>query len=202
MICYDIPELESYEAKHFTLYNSIQLFIMLIGKTSILWIIYELHLPVPFPQDSDQLPSTSTHDQPAVDSIDDLQILKNFDLTLEYGPCTGKLQYYKLWIYANLWFNYHFIFIFFISNVLFSTSHTHKKKMTKRKKKRSKISFTVSINFYCRNYTIRTMGKSSKTWFKSPWWSQGHSSKTQRWRIPDVVRFVETQSYLSKKWEL
>lgn len=101
MICYDIPELESYEAKHFTLYNSIQLFIMLIGKTSILWIIYELHLPVPFPQDSDQLPSTSTHDQPAVDSIDDLQILKNFDLTLEYGPCTGKLQYYKLWIYAN-----------------------------------------------------------------------------------------------------
>lgn len=40
-------------------------------------------------KDSDQLPSTSTHDQAAVDSIDDLQILKNFDLTLEYGPCTG-----------------------------------------------------------------------------------------------------------------
>lgn len=40
-------------------------------------------------KDSDQLPSTSTHDQAAVDSIDDLQILKNFDLTLEFGPCTG-----------------------------------------------------------------------------------------------------------------
>lgn len=40
-------------------------------------------------KDSDQLPSTSTYDQAAVDSIDDLQILKNFDLTLEFGPCTG-----------------------------------------------------------------------------------------------------------------
>lgn len=95
-------------------YNSIQLFIMLIGKTSILWIIYELHLPVPFPQDSDQLPSTSTHDQPAVDSIDDLQILKNFDLTLEYGPCTGKLQYYKLWfMQTNDLITILFLFFYF-----------------------------------------------------------------------------------------
>lgn len=91
------------------------------------------------------------------------------------------------------------LFLFFLFLMSCFQHHTRpKKKMTKRKKKRSKISFTVSINFYCRNYTIRTMGKSSKTWFKSPWWSQGHSSKTQRWRIPDVVRFVETQSYLSK----
>lgn len=135
MICYDIPELESYEAKHFTLYNSIQLFIMLIGKTSILWIIYELHLPVPFPQDSDQLPSTSTHDQPAVDSIDDLQILKNFDLTLEYGPCTGKLQYYKLWfMQTNDLITILFLFFLFLMSC-FQHHKRPKKKWQKGKKK-------------------------------------------------------------------
>ncbi|XP_048767776.2 DNA polymerase delta subunit 4-like [Ostrea edulis] len=37
----------------------------------------------------DQLPSTSYQHQPVIDLTDDLKILKNFDLTLEYGPCTG-----------------------------------------------------------------------------------------------------------------
>lgn len=37
----------------------------------------------------DQVPSTSKQDLPVIDLTDDLQMLKNFDLTLEYGPCTG-----------------------------------------------------------------------------------------------------------------
>nr|XP_022339155.1 DNA polymerase delta subunit 4-like [Crassostrea virginica] len=40
-------------------------------------------------KDSGHLASTSTSDQHPVDLTDDLEILKNFDLTLEFGPCTG-----------------------------------------------------------------------------------------------------------------
>lgn len=64
----------------------------MIYEVIVIFSCFQLH----FCLDSGHLASTSTSDQHPVDLTDDLQILKNFDLTLEFGPCTGKLVTTKI----------------------------------------------------------------------------------------------------------
>ena len=64
----------------------------MIYEVIVIFSCFQLH----FCLDSGHLASTSTSDQHPVDLIDDLHILKNFDLTLEFGPCTGKLVTVKI----------------------------------------------------------------------------------------------------------
>ena len=52
---------------------------------------------------------------------------------------------------------------------------------------------TGCFNFFKRNNTLRKMGKGTKTWFKPPWWCQGHSPQKHRWGLSKVVRFFYRQ---------